>query len=161
MKEHRKARILAETYVFGNKKTLTFEDKEVIQNSPFSNVLDTKGESKFLEIAETYLKKIAKNSIIKENTIENKNEKIQNNHKYFTGVSRDEIIELIRCIEDEFELDVPYDYTKLKAENLKEFIKKYSERHIFDDETKNLVLKIAEKTHPEEIMGGLRVYIGR
>lgn len=161
MKEYRTARILAETYVFGDKQTLTERELHVIEKSPFKNVLEIQEQTTFGELYEKQIQRLKKDTLIQENDSTTKTHHVSKSNRYITGVSRDEIIELIRSIEDEFQLEVPYNYNKLEVEALKEFIKKYSERHIFDDQTKNLVLKVADKEHPEEIMGGLRVYIGR
>jgi hypothetical protein len=178
MKEHRKARELAETYVFGNKEKLTSEDLAVIKKSPFSNVLIEEIKSPFIELVKSHLSKLNEQSLEKsvleteqeesqnpsEKTLKNtasENLSIQRTNRFYSGVAREEIIELIRAIEDKFELEVPYRYSKLEVSKLKDFIKTYSERHIFDESTLNLVLRIAEKEHPEEIMGALRVNIGR
>ena len=167
MKEYRKARELAEVYVFGNKNKLTSEDLKLIRQSPFSNVLVEKADSTFIKMVEAQLKKVNEESLpaetVEHSRVESPRGSIstQKNNRFYSGVSREEILETIRAIEEKFELGVPYNYSKLDAEELKEFIKTYAQRHIFDEATLSLVLRIAEKEHPEEIMGGLRVNIGR
>ena len=164
MKEYRKARELAEVYVFGNKNKLTSEDLKTIKQSPFSDVIVENIESSFLQMVEAQLNKVNEQSLPvekDESKAPTASMSTQRNNRFYSGVSREEIIELIRAIEEKFELGVPYDYYKLNGEELKEFIKTYSQRHIFDEATLSLVLRIAEKQHPEEIMGGLRVNIGR
>ena len=167
MKEYRKARELAEVYVFGNKNKLTSEDLKTIKQSPFSDVIAENIESPFLQMVEAQLKKVNEQSLPKESIDDQTSESPKNsistqkNNRFYSGVSREEIIELIRAIDEKFELGVPYNYSKLNADELKEFIKTYAQRHIFDEATLSLVLKISEKQHPEEIMGGLRVNIGR
>ncbi len=163
MKEYRKARILAENYVFGNKHKLTAQDLQTIKTSPFKAVLEAEEKTAFIELVEQQLQKIQEQSLPTEEVSSESSVAsfIPRSNKYFSGVSRDEIIELIRCIEDEFKLEVPYNYSKIEVNKLKEFINSYTEKHIFDEETSALVLKVADKEHPEEIMGGLRVYLGR
>ena len=166
MKEYRKARELAEVYVFGNKNSLTSENLKTIKQSPFSDVIVENNNFRFIKLVDNQLKKVNEQSLHKDDVINSKSTPTSSTNsgstKFYSGVDRNEIIELIRTIEDKFELGVPYDYSKLNTEELKDFIKTYSGRHIFDEPTLALVNRILEKKeHPEEIMAALRVNIGR
>ena len=165
MNNHRKARELAEIYVFGNKETLTSEDIQLIKQSPFAGAITEEEKTPFIELVEAQLKKVNEQSLPQETeevkNLPAKNVSTARTNRFYSGVSRDEILDLIRAIEEKFDLEVPYRYSKLNANELKEFIKTYSERNIFDEPTLKLVLKVVQNEHPEEIMGALRVNIGR
>lgn len=167
MKEHRKARQIAEDIVFCNRKTLTLEEKELLKKSPFSNVLSVVEKPNFLKLVEKEIDKIEKNEMASDNKNikkeDNKNNslEIKKKNKYFTGIDRGELLELLGSIEDHFELEVPYNYNKIALEDLKKFVEDHAEKEIFDEQTKALALKIKNKNSPEEIMGTLRLYIGR
>ena len=167
MKEYRKARELAEIYVFGNKESLTSEDIQTIKRSPFASAITEEAKTPFIELVEAQLKKVNEQSlqqVAEEGELESKSinkPSISRTNRFYSGVSREEIIELIRAIEEKFDLEVPYRYSKLNTPELREFIKTYAERNVFDEPTLKLILKVSQNEHPEEIMGGLRVNIGR
>jgi hypothetical protein len=167
MNKNRKARELAEIYVFGNKESLTSEDIQIIKRSPFANVITEEEKTPFIELVEAQLKKVNEQSL-QQTAEETKTEpnmttksSSSRTNRFYSGVSREEIIELIRAIEEKFDLEVPYRYSKLNTPELREFIKTYAERNVFDEPTLKLILKVSQNEHPEEIMGGLRVNIGR
>lgn len=171
MKEYRKARQIAEDIVFCSRKTLTLEEKELLKKSPFSDILSVVEKPNFLKLVEKEIDKIHKNEMVeddnknvkKEEKVDSKNNSlvIKKKNKYFTGIERGELLELLASIEDHFELEVPYNYSKIELEALKKFIEDHAEKEIFDDQTKALAMKIKDKNSPEEIMGTLRLYIGR
>jgi len=158
MKEHRKARRLAEDIVFGNKKILTVEQKELLKNSPFSEVLSIiqQTDTKFSRLMES----VVDSFDIKEDEKKSKNatRPAKRGNRLFTGLDKGELCELKDCIEDHFKLSVPYDYNSFDLEQLKQFIADYAENQIFDEQTQRLVLRIKDKNSPEEIMGTLRLY---
>lgn len=156
MKEHRKARRLAEDIVFGNKRVLTTEQKDLLKNSPFSEVLSIVRErdNNFSRLMENVMETFE----IKKENKQDSRRPIKRGNKLFTGLDRGEICELKDCIEDHFKLSVPYDYSSFDLEQLRQFIENYAENQIFDEQTQRLVLRIKDKSSPEEIMGTLRLY---
>lgn len=157
MKEHRPARIIAEDVYYCGKKRLTTKEKDLLRNSPFSNILEMVERPTFLKIAENIEKSLT-DANPKSSTEKSSQHSSPSKSRYLTGFSSGEIRELIHQIEDHFNLGVPYNYEQLPAEKLKSFIDQYAEHKIFDDHTKDLVLKIKDQEHPEEIMGSFRLY---
>jgi hypothetical protein len=155
MKEYRHARNIAEQIYFCGKRRLTTEQKEMLRNSPFSNLLEMVEKPNFIKLAETIEKQLTD---AKPEKPKSSPDYSPSKSRYLTGYHTGEIKELISHIEDHFKLGVPYNYNDLPADKLKEFISQYAEHKIFDDHTKDLVLRVKEQEHPEEIMGTLRLY---
>lgn len=155
MKEHRQARHIAEQIYFCGKTKLTSQQKELLRNSPFSNLLETVDKPTFFKLAERVESQLTD---AKPEKPKSTPERLPSKSRYLTGIHAGEIRELINHIEDHFKLGVPYNYEDLPVDKLKDYISQYAEHKIFDDHTQEVVLKIKEQEHPEEIMGSLRLY---